>query len=284
MGCCGISIITNGQNNGSEKTKGNHLLNTKKHDNTNKEITENEQNNLDEFVSIKKQIYEKEEDNNNKINIKEKKDKKEQIKINKQNNMNKQTIINRNNNITINKTVPNYNLKSKINSDAIVSKTNIFINNKEQNEEENNISFICAYDIKDYNEAQIINNIYDNKINEEIKSKVKILNDKKKESLVFKKKFNKLGINFLNFIIEGELNNMSFMFNNCQSLKKVIFKSINTRKVTKMNELFCGCTELEYLDLSNFNTSNVIDMSFMFYKCYKLKKSKELIILIQLMQ
>ena len=50
---------------------------------------------------------------------------------------------------------------------------------------------------------QIINDTdINNKINKEIKSKIKILNDNKKEELIFTKKFNKTGINTIDFIIE----------------------------------------------------------------------------------
>ena len=43
---------------------------------------------------------------------------------------------------------------------------------KPKNNQENIISFICIYEVKDYNEVKIINNVnsYD------IKSKIKILN------------------------------------------------------------------------------------------------------------
>ena len=135
------------------------------------------------------------------------------------------------------------------------------------NSQENTISFICIYEVKDYNEVKIINNVnsYD------IKSKIKILNGNKKENLVFKKRFNEIGIGEINFIIEGELNNMSFMFKDCPSLIQIAFNSIDTRKVVKMASMFQGCENLEYLDLSNFNTSNVTNMFCMFSSCSKLK-------------
>ena len=73
------------------------------------------------------------------------------------------------------------------------------------------ISYIkCTYDIKDNNFIQILNNRGEININEEIESKIKILNSDKKEPLVFKKKFNKLGMNTIIFIIEENLVNMSF--------------------------------------------------------------------------
>jgi len=49
------------------------------------------------------------------------------------------------------------------------------------------ISFTCIYDVKDYNEIQILNNRFDDYINEEIESKIRIINGKEKEKIVFKK-------------------------------------------------------------------------------------------------
>ena len=136
-----------------------------------------------------------------------------------------------------------------------------------------NISFICTYDVKNINDdIQIINNKDGNYINREIESKIKILNNGKKEKLVLKKKFDRKGINIIDFIIEGKINNMKYMFNKCHKLKEIKgINNFNTTKVTIMNGMFQECNELEYLDLSNFNTSNVIDMSFMFNECSKLK-------------
>ena len=79
---------------------------------------------------------------------------------------------------------------------------------------ENNSYIKCIYDKKDYNETQIINFRGEKIINEEIESKVKIWNDGKSEKLIFTKKFDKIGINVIYFIIEEKLTNMSFMFIN----------------------------------------------------------------------
>ena len=114
----------------------------------------------------------------------------------------------------------------------------------------------CIYEIKDYNPTQIINYRSENYINEEIESKIKILNGDTKEKLILKKTFNKIGINTIYFIIEEKLNNMSYMFKDCSSLKEINFISFETVQVTKMRAMFDGCNELEYLDLSNFNISN----------------------------
>ena len=82
------------------------------------------------------------------------------------------------------------------------------------------ISFRCTYDIKDYNEQQIINYRGKELVNEEIKSKIKIINNNQEEELIFKKKFKTLGDYTIDFIIVKRLTNMSFLFNECKSLKK----------------------------------------------------------------
>ena len=133
----------------------------------------------------------------------------------------------------------------------------------------------CTYDIKkeDLNKShQIINNRYEEYINKDIESKVKLFIDNKKEKLIYKRRFIKLGINTVYFIIEENLKDMSFMFYNCSSLKKIEFISVSTQEVTDMSSMFDGCYELEYIDLSNFNTINVKNMSLMFNECHKLKK------------
>ena len=138
----------------------------------------------------------------------------------------------------------------------------------------NEISFKCTYEITNYNETQILNYKDSNEINEEILSKIKILNGNKKEDLIFLKKFKKIGLNTVCFIIEEKLTNMSFLFNKCSSLKQVEFISFDTSQVTEMVAMFQKCEALEYLDLSKFDTANVTNMECMFNKCNKLKEIK----------
>ncbi len=141
------------------------------------------------------------------------------------------------------------------------------------------ISFRCYYNIEDIeNTIAIINSGYLTLFeNEELDSKIRILNGNKKEKLGSGyKKFDKTGINSVDFIVEGKLTNMSYIFIKCESLKKVEFISIDTSKVTSMNQMFSGCNSLESVDLSNFNTSNVENMEKMFEGCSKLKEIKGL--------
>ena len=147
---------------------------------------------------------------------------------------------------------------------------NIEIKNKE-------LSFKCTYDIKECNKSiQILNNTSKGEINKEIEKKIKILENDEIQNIYLTKKFEKVGLHTINFVIEEHLENMSFMFKDCSSLKKIEFISFETIKVKYMISMFQGCIELENLDLSNFNTKNVIDMQCMFNKCHKLKAIKGL--------
>ena len=131
-----------------------------------------------------------------------------------------------------------------------------------------------TYEIKNNDLVQIINNRGEKYINDEIESKIKILNDDNIEPLIFQKKFVETGINVVYFIIEEKINNMNYLFNKCNSLKKAEFFSFETIQATKTAGMFQLCKELEYLAITEFNTSNVINMANMFYACNKLKEIK----------
>ena len=60
---------------------------------------------------------------------------------------------------------------------------------------------------------------------------------------------------------------MSYMFNDCQSLTSLDLGNFNTQNVTNMRCMFCGCHALTSLDVSNFNTQNVTQMWMMFSGC-----------------
>jgi len=141
-------------------------------------------------------------------------------------------------------------------------------NNKTKNE----VSFRCTYFIPKGNindKMRIINDRDLSKnINKEIKSKIKILNGNRKEKLIFEKKFDKIGENTIDFIIEGKLTNMSFMFQLCLALIKVEFIDIDSSLVESMKSMFQFCKRLNEIEgINNINTSNIRDMSMMFHGC-----------------
>ena len=75
---------------------------------------------------------------------------------------------------------------------------------------------------------QIINYKSTDQINEEIKSKIKILNGYKIEDFSLVKKFDKIGLNTIYFFVENNLTNVKLYFNGCSALKHIEFISFDT--------------------------------------------------------
>ena len=65
----------------------------------------------------------------------------------------------------------------------------------------------------------------------------------------------------------SKVTDMNYMFQYCSSLTSLDLSTFNTSNVTDMSGMFQYCNALTSLDLSGFNTSNVTDMSSMFYGC-----------------
>ena len=63
---------------------------------------------------------------------------------------------------------------------------------------------------------------------------------------------------------------MSYMFGNCNSLSSLDLSKLNTAKVENMAYMFYYCRSLSSLNLSNINAANVEDMAYMFYYCRSL--------------
>ena len=146
--------------------------------------------------------------------------------------------------------------------------------------------------IEDENEDKWKEKYLEIKINKEIEDKFKFLIDEN----FYKNEFEFLEVNILldseleklNYIFSDceclqevdfsyfnsdKITDMSYMFLNCSSLKKIIFpKNFKTENVTNMNSMFCNCSSLEEIDLTSFNTEKVTDMGCMFSGCNKLKK------------
>ena len=78
-------------------------------------------------------------------------------------------------------------------------------------------------------------------------------------------------IEFIHFNIEN-IHDISYMFAECKSLEIINFSDFNTENVTDMNSLFYDCKSLKRLNLLNFKTQNVTDMSYMFFCCESLKE------------
>lgn len=63
---------------------------------------------------------------------------------------------------------------------------------------------------------------------------------------------------------------MICMFLECSRLTSLDLSGFDTSKVTSMNRMFEGCAFLSSLDISSFYTGNVTDMSYMFAECNSL--------------
>ena len=65
---------------------------------------------------------------------------------------------------------------------------------------------------------------------------------------------------------------MTGMFYECKSLKKLDLSGFDTSKVTSMNVMFYECSGLQELNISTFDTSKVTIMCFMFACCSDLQE------------
>ena len=66
--------------------------------------------------------------------------------------------------------------------------------------------------------------------------------------------------------------NMKCMFSGCSKLIKVNLKNVNSNEVTDMKDMFSNCNSLIELDLSSFKTKKVKSMENMFSNCKSLEK------------
>ena len=76
-------------------------------------------------------------------------------------------------------------------------------------------------------------------------------------------------IDLSGFGITNKVKNMKSMFQGCQGLDNLVFRSdnIDTSEVTDMSFMFINCRNLAELDLSLFNTAKVQTMQKMFMQC-----------------
>ena len=187
--------------------------------------------------------------------------------------------------------------------------------------QEINNSIICTFEIKekDLNKSIQILNCYEeylknNRKIDEFEDDIKLINkleiencniylkknDNEEYKLInfsFTYKFTGIGEYIIKFKFLQKLNNINYLFSDCENLvsvdlssfdsenvynmgkmfymcsnlNNINFSNFNTEKVIDMSHLFCGCKSLENLDLSSFDTKNVTTMKYMFSNCENIK-------------
>ena len=89
--------------------------------------------------------------------------------------------------------------------------------------------------------------------------------------------FNKNGENVIEIIFKSPINDISYMFANCDSLFSIQCQNNILKNITNTSNMFEGCNSLEYIDaLKYLDVSNVKEMSKMFLDCSTLKSLKPL--------
>ncbi|OTO20813.1 BspA family leucine-rich repeat surface protein, partial [Enterococcus sp. 3H8_DIV0648] len=69
----------------------------------------------------------------------------------------------------------------------------------------------------------------------------------------------------------SQVQTMEFMFIECMELKELDLSGWKTSQVQNMASMFISCNQLKELDLSGWDTSNVQDMALMFDNCSQLQ-------------
>ena len=78
------------------------------------------------------------------------------------------------------------------------------------------------------------------------------------------------GVEYYQLIIDDSFNDDFYKFEK-NTFTNLIFKDVDTSKVTSMEQMFAQCKALTSLDLSGWDTSKVTDMDSMFTNCSALK-------------
>ena len=79
-------------------------------------------------------------------------------------------------------------------------------------------------------------------------------------------------LNLGNNFDTSKVENMAWMFSNCEKLSELDVSNFNTSNVYDMYYMFSNMENIESLDISSFDTSNVTNMAGMFINMSKLKQ------------
>ena len=107
-------------------------------------------------------------------------------------------------------------------------------------------------------------------MNEEIIKTTKIQINDTLIPFTYLYKFPSKGRYTIKYSFQKLLNNISYLFSECESLMKIDLSNFNSQNVTNLSYIFYKCKSLSKINLSNINTQNVTDMSYMFCRCKSL--------------
>ena len=124
---------------------------------------------------------------------------------------------------------------------------------------ENVDDVICK---KEYNEGKNKKNFLEKNMN--------IYVDSQPINFTYKYKTNNNKIH-VKFIFKEILNDLSFLFYDCENLESIDLTSYDTTHIKNMLCMFKGCKNLKTVDLSTLKTNNSINMDFLFCSCSLLK-------------
>ena len=69
------------------------------------------------------------------------------------------------------------------------------------------------------------------------------------------------------FVFKNILNDLSFIFYNCENLESIDFSSYDMAQITNTFGMFYDCSNLKSVNLSSLNSNKEIDMGSMFFGC-----------------
>ena len=161
---------------------------------------------------------------------------------------------------------------NKINLGIYLCKTIESIPESTRPENKNTIK--CLYEIKKEDVNKNIK-VYDNKNNiEKDINSISIYREDEKKNLIIDGIYNfkKEGKYFIYYKVNNSVKNLSDMFCDVNTLKKVYMPSLVDNKIERMSNMFDGCSSLKEINFPrSFNTKNVLDVSYMFSYCQSLK-------------
>ena len=115
--------------------------------------------------------------------------------------------------------------------------------------------------------------LFDSTINNILDSIDSIKIDGKKEKVLDKYNFTKIGEHTLEIKLNKNITSLKMLFKDCDSLTNVDFSYFNSENINYLEEIFSGCSSLVSVNFTNFSSSKVDSMRNMFSGCTNLQSA-----------